>query len=80
MWALFFGGIDERYYKINQIYGYFIYEKANRLEGLKFNDAYVELSDIMTKEEFQTLFDNMVRAGLIVSDKGPVLKEEKKAY
>lgn len=31
MWALFFGGIDERYYKINQIYGYFIYEKANRL-------------------------------------------------
>lgn len=26
-----FGGIDERYYKINQIYGYFIYEKANRL-------------------------------------------------
>lgn len=48
------------------------------LEGLKFNDAYVELSDIMTKEEFQTLFDNMVRAGLIVSDKGPVLKEEKK--
>ena len=31
MWALFFGGIDERYYKIKQIYGYFIYEKANRL-------------------------------------------------
>ena len=31
MWALFFGGIDERYYKINQVYGYFIYEKANRL-------------------------------------------------
>lgn len=53
-------------------------KKMLSLEGLKFNDAYVELSDIMTKEEFQTLFDNMVRAGLIVSDKGPVLKEEKK--
>lgn len=44
-------------------------KKMLSLEGLKFNDAYVELSDIMTKEEFQTLFDNMVRAGLIVSDK-----------
>lgn len=53
-------------------------KKMLSLEGLKFNDAYVELSDIMTKEKFQTLFDNMVRAGLIVSDKGPVLKEEKK--
>ena len=42
-------------------------KKMLSLEGLKFNDAYVELSDIMTKEEFQTLFDNMVRAGLIVS-------------
>lgn len=41
-------------------------KKMLSLEGLKFNDAYVELSDIMTKEEFQTLFDNMVRAGLIV--------------
>lgn len=61
---------------------YFLLDEKSKkmlsLEGLKFNDAYVELSDIMTKEEFQTLFDNMVRAGLIVSDKGPVLKEEKK--
>lgn len=28
-------------------------KKMLSLEGLKFNDAYVELSDIMTKEEFQ---------------------------
>lgn len=52
---------------------YFLLDEKSKkmlsLEGLKFNDAYVELSDIMTKEEFQTLFDNMVRAGLIVSDK-----------
>ena len=53
MWALFFGGIDERYYKINQIYGYFIYEKANRLYDIFAIEysTYISLPELYRKRK-----------------------------